>query len=183
MDKAKRKKIIIISIIVLVIIGIFLLIWSLSDRLGPGTPATNEQPEFIPPSANLEYKSVEPSQTSTEFNAINLAKNFAARFGSWSTDSQGYNLAELEPLSTSRMKGYLNSITIDNAEEFNGVTTKALSAEIISLGGGQARVLVGTQRIAIDKDLKETVYYQDIELWLVAAGDQWLVDRVTWQED
>lgn len=182
MDQAKKKKIIWISIISLVLIGLLLLIFKLRDVGGPAGPEVIEQPEFIPPSANLEYDpTMEPSLTNTEFTVINLAKSYAERFGSWSTDNLGHNLEELLPLSSNRMKNYLNSIKLDPATEFNGITTKSISAEILFIDTARAEVMVRTQRITTDDSLAETVSYQDIQISLVNSGNTWLVDTAFWQ--
>src|SRR3989344_5640077 len=164
MDKQKKKKIIIAAVIILVLIGVLWLIWRLGrEPEVPLPPPEEPQPIFQVPSADLEFRPITQSPlTDTEFSIINLAKNFAARFGSWSTDNQGHNLAELEPLSTSRMKYYLQNIPRETSEQFMGVSTKRLAAEILSLTANRAEVLVGTQRIETGDDLREKVYYQEI---------------------
>jgi len=110
MEKEQKKKIIWLLIIVLIILGLLFILFKTADNTikRPSTNETNEPLELTPPSSNLEYNpSVEPAESNTEFDAVNLAKNFVARFGSWSTDSQGHNLTELLPLSTTRMRNYL----------------------------------------------------------------------------
>ena len=182
MDKEKRKKIIRLAIIILVIIGILLIILRLSNRKPDSDPGIDDQPVFTQPSVDLEYDpQTPPSQTTTEFSVENLAKSFAERFGSWSTDNPGHNLIELTPLSTQRMQNYLSSLEADYSNDFNGITTKSISAEISSLTDDEATVMVNTQRVDTDANLNENIYYQDIEIFLTKSDDTWLVNSAYWQ--
>lgn len=182
MDQQKKRKIIILTIIILVLLGILLWVWRLGrEPESPPAPPAEQQPVFQVPSADLEFRPItEAPLNNTEFTIINLAKTFAARFGSWSTDNQGYNLLELEPLSTSRMKNYLRNIPREDSDAFLGVSTKSLAAEIISLESNRAEVLVGTQRVETGDDLRESVYYQDIRVMVLNSGEVWLVDEIKW---
>ena len=185
MDNQKRKKILWWAIIALVIIGLIFLIWSLLQQRAANNP--KEEEEYIPPkidmpSADLEYQEIAPSVAEAEFQAITLAKTYAERFGSWSTDSAGHNLAELAPKSTARMKNYLNSIEANTQAEYSGITTRSLATETLSISDTEAMVTVSTQRTQTKADLSTDIYYQDIEITLIKSGDTWLVDSAYWQE-
>ncbi|RJQ34766.1 hypothetical protein C4566_01805 [Candidatus Parcubacteria bacterium] len=186
MEKSKRKIIILAAIAILVIIILLWLMLRGSDVWQPqnSTPLANDNTSFIPPSKNLAYDpNVVPVFTETEFNVINLAKDFAARFGSWSTDNQGKNLEELLPLSTSNMKNYLAGIELNyDTENFTGISTKSLSAKIKTMDEESAVIIVSTQRIETNSQLEDKVYYQDIEIQASKIGDKWLVDAANWQE-
>jgi hypothetical protein len=184
MDKEKRKKIIWIAIIILVILGLLWLLLRSTDLYRPGSgDITNEIINIPVPSSNLQYDpDLPPAQTSTEFDIENLAKNFASRFGSWSTDNPGKNLQELLPLSTGSMQNYLQSININNdTDGFSGITTKSISSEILSVSDSDAEVMVGTQRVETNNNLEENVVYQDIKIMIVKSGSRWLVDGAYWQ--
>lgn len=183
MDSKRRKKII-IAIIILVIIGVLFLVWRLGQEpfIPTGRPP-EQKPIFKAPSASLEYQPLETAPISdVEFSILNLAKSYVSRLGSWSTDNQGHNLQELEPLSSAKMREYLVSIPRQMADKFSGITTKSISAEILSLENTVAEVMVNTQRIETAADLKQNVYYQDIKIFLVKGGVGWLVDDVRWQD-
>lgn len=184
MDNQKRKKILWWAIIALVIIGVIFLIWSLLQQQAATLP---EEEEYVPPkiemkSLDLEYQPLEPSVDQAEFEAVTLAKTYAERFGSWSTDSAGHNLAELAPKSTSLMRSYLNSIESDQNAEYQGISTRALSTETLSISESQAKIMVSTQRTETNTDLSTSVFYQDIEITLLKSSDNWLVDSAYWQE-
>jgi hypothetical protein len=183
MEMDRRKKIIIIVVAFLVILGVLFLIWRLSDRGTKIEPIdTEEQPVFEAPSASFEFQPLAPTQTGAEFAVGELAKNFAERFGSWSTDNPGANLKELSPLSSATMVSYLNNLqTTYETDEFFGVSTKSLSSAIVSFGPTQARVLVKTQRVEKKGDAPDNVFYQDIEIALIKSGETWLVNSASWK--
>ncbi|MFA5126889.1 MAG: hypothetical protein WC465_02720 [Patescibacteria group bacterium] len=187
MTAQNRKRIIIISIIILVLVGIFLIIWRLTNFGNPRIEdKTNEAPKFVAPSAKLEYKDVPPAVNNTEFTVMNLARNYAERFGSWSTDQPGHNLEELYPLSTTKMIKYLKTLNTDTSQsQFSGVSTKTITAEIENLNSQTAEVFVKTQRLETKTSgpaLVEDTIYQDIKVSLVKSGEDWLVDGAYWQE-
>ena len=181
----KRKKI--LWIVVIIILLLALLLWVIrtsNDNSQIDGQLDKEPPVFTPPSAQIEYEDVEvPEASPTEFSAINLAKNYVARFGSWSTDNQGNNLNELLPLITSRMQDYLRNIELDfEAEKFKGITTKSLTANVVSMTDNQAEILIGTQKIETNDKLEQKIYYQDASVKLVKSADKWLVDEFYWKE-
>jgi hypothetical protein len=185
MDKEKRKKILIITTIVVLILALLLWVLRTSDQSPNGNDNVNEGvPIFTPPSAQIKNEVPEiPKDNPIEFSVINLAKTYTARFGSWSTDNRGNNLKELIPLSTTKMQTYLSSIDVDfEVEEFNGVTTKSLSAKILDIDDDSASVLVSTQKIETNGDLEKNVYYQEAELSLLNLNGEWLVDEFDWKK-
>lgn len=186
MDQAKKKKLIWLTIIVLVLVGVFLIFWILLNRgEQPSGPGEEQKPvpQFKVPSAELQFNSSTPPQESdTEFAMLSLAKSYVERYGSWSTDNQGHNLVELMPLSTTRMQTSLKSFVPDyNVTEFSGLTTKSLSAEILSSDSNSGTVLIGTQRIKTSTKPLPEIIYQDVEVRLLMSGDKWLVDGVSWK--
>ena len=186
MDKSKRRKIILIIAIILIIVGVLLWILRMANIINPAlNNNVNKQPEFKPASANIEFDAnIKPSISSDELGAINMAKNYAERLGSWSTDQPGKNIKELESLSTNKMVRYLKSMDIDYQQtDYTGVSTKSLSTKTESFSSSEAIVLVSTQRIETKADLSQVVYYQDIRINLVKSKDQWLVDGAFWQEE
>lgn len=186
MEESRKKKIMIAAIVLIIIILAFLF-WVLRTKdQQSNNQNTNEQPviNFTPPSANLEYKQPDtPKETNLEFDAVNLAKIYAERFGTWSTDNPGHNLDELMPLSSSAMRNYLSGINLDSqADKFSGMTTKAISYKIDNLDDNEADITVSCQRIKTNADLSQEVSYQNIEISMARSNDQWLVTSAFWQE-
>lgn len=191
MDDKKRKKILWIAIALFVVMAVLFLIIRLSDQepevTNQNPEAVENQPVFEPKSVDLDLESVEVeaelgTESNVEFTVVNLAKSYASRFGSWSTDNKGKNLEELLSLSTKSMKDFLSSRDLGPDEGiYTGVTTRSLSAKIESLDDSTAEVLVGTQRVETDDSLNDTIYYQNILISLQRFGDTWLVSKAVWE--
>lgn len=190
MDNSKKKKIFWLVVIILVIIGVLFFFLVIRDKNTTEiVPEGNETtPEFTAPSANIKFDpELEPKVGSTEFSVINLARNYVERLGSWSTDNQLHNLEELIPLSSASMRNYIESVQANyENQNFEGITTKSLSAKIVYSDDISAEVSVMTQRIktskkASDSDLKQEVYNQSAMVYIIKSGSTWLVDDVEWQ--
>lgn len=179
-----KRKSVWITLLVLVVLALAWLIFSLWPKnAGPNIYSTEDQPIFKPESPNLVAQPL--TLADKDENVVQtLSRNFAARFGSWSTDNQGANLQQLKSLGTQKLQAYLDNIKINyQTPEFYGVETKSLSSEIKSLDSetGTAQVLVNTQKTEINSKGEEHVYYQKVLFDLVKSGDNWLVDVVKWQ--
>ncbi len=179
-----KRKSVWITLLVLVVLFLGWLIFSLWPKnTVPNIYTTEDQPVFKPESPQLTAKPL--TLADKDENVVQtLSRNFAARFGSWSTDNQGANLQQLKSLGTKKLQTYLDNIKINyQAAEFYGVEAKSLSSEIKSLDSetGIAQVLVNTQKTEVNNKGEEHVYYQKVLIDLVKANDNWLVDIVKWQ--
>lgn len=116
-----------------------------------------------------------------------VAITFTERFGSFSNQDGSSNLASLSAISTARMKSFLGvqkeAQETSGGDKYYGIITKALLVEIIEQDEefGRAKVVVSCQR----QENKGTtsnprVFYQDLTVKLVKAGDGWKVDFVEW---
>jgi len=115
----------------------------------------------------------------------------AERLGSYSTDTANFkNLKDAQFLMTEKMRGevdnMINSYTkILNSNNYYGVTTKALSVDVLDqsdLNNGVAKVMVSTQKVeTINKDNPVIkTKYQKMEMILIKKG-KWLVDSAVWK--
>lgn len=109
----------------------------------------------------------------------------AERYGSYSSQNDFSGLKEIQLLATDNLKAYLDSqigSSHDNGLVYQGVTTKALAADINLLANGQkAEVAVKAQRQLISEDRQEQVSYQTLSMKLIKEGDAWRVDYLKWQ--
>ncbi len=185
-----RKKIIIISIIVLVLAGLAIALL-LTDKSffspQPVTPDNNQNANTGVPQVNKGALPIMPLVTlkPAEQSAVTVARNFAERYGSFSSDSQFLNLEEVKLISTAKMQialeqGKAKMIT---GQGFYGVSSKALKTEIKNLddAGGKAKIIVSLQRSERKDGANDYVYYQDLDLSLIKSGESWLVDSANWQ--
>lgn len=179
----KRKSVLITILSFVLIVLALLALILLPKTEEPNIYSTEDQPIFKPASPELEMQKIQVADK--DENVVQtVSRNFAARFGSWSTDNQGANLQQLKSLGTNKLKNYLDNIQINyQTEEFYGVETKALSSEVKSLDieAGTAQVLINTQKTEVNSKGEEHVYYQKVLIDLLKVEDKWLVDVVKWQ--
>lgn len=127
--------------------------------------------------------------TVAEFTSI--AKLAAERFGSYSSDTHNFaNLRDTRYLMTDKMKqwtdDFISNLLIDNSlpQEYYGVTTKALSVNIISHNKKQdAEVVVSCQKIETkgsDNPISATEY-EDLRIKMLFIGEKWLIDELRWE--
>lgn len=184
MDK-KKKKFLWLAIVILVIIGLIWLIMSLLkfEPVDDSIYSIDSQPRFETNSPEFTEPVAISPEKSTEFTIENLSRTFAERFGSWSTDNPGQNLADLNAIITTNFETELANLISYQERDFYGVTTKAISTKIQSLNesGGEAQVLVSTQRVSTDEDLNQNTEYQNIVVSLVFYDNNWLVNQAEWQ--
>ncbi len=180
-----KRKAVWITLLVVVVLTIVWLIFSLWPKSSePNIYSTEDQPIFKAESPSLSVMPTLTLANQDENTVQTLSRNFAERFGTWSTDNQGVNLQQLKSLGTKKLQTYLDNIKINyQTAEFYGVTTKALAPEIKTLDSdnGTAQVLVSTQKIEVNEKGEEHIYYQKVLIDLVKFEDTWLVDVVKWQ--
>lgn len=133
--------------------------------------------------------SSEPEHKTNETDLINVAKAFAERFGSYSNYSNYSNFSDLQIFMTSKMRDWAENYVADlrkssqAADEYFGVTTKAISGKILNYQeGSEAMVLVTVQRRESGSDVNAgQSYIQDIEITVNNINGSWLVDSAYWQ--
>ncbi|HTM69013.1 MAG TPA: hypothetical protein VL426_07010 [Candidatus Binatia bacterium] len=130
-----------------------------------------------------------PKKADERNNLRATAKSFAELFGSFSTEGNYQNIVDAEFYMTPALKAWADSYVAEQrakppAANFFGTTTRALSVDITAYdqAAGTASVTVKTQR----RETGSTggaavVYYQDLKLEFVKAGDAWKVNTATWQ--
>lgn len=185
-EDKRRLYIIIGAVILLIIIGLALW-WFLWPRPKPVTNPTQAEPVVIdgatyePPVALPPTPERAAQEQNFPLDLKQLAMSFAERYGSYSSDEPAKNLEELKVFMTAAFASQVKPPeTADGV--FSGISTKALSAELMSNGGNQAAVLVKTQRSqTVGTAVEPRVYYQDLELALVKSGTEWKVDAAVWQ--
>lgn len=115
------------------------------------------------------------------------ASAFAERFGSYSNQSNYENLTDLKYFMTTKMKKWVdNKVASKDYSKSNdiyyGITTRAMKAEIKSLGSTTALINVKTQRQEfVGADMNSKVSYRDISITFKKEGNVWKVDSAYWQ--
>jgi len=195
------KKILIIVIILVVMGGVLLFLSSQKtppkELITNNLPITNQPTLTNQPISNQEIilpRELRPEEKLALLkNELKIkARNFAERYGSFSTDARFENLRDLKKEMTSRLwqeiENYISikEKSLDEArdkeliEEFYGVTTRALNVEEISFSEDKAEYLISCQREEIKGTQVPRVFYQDLELTMVREKEEWKIDYVAW---
>lgn len=194
MNKKQIKILIITFIVILLIVFlVFLLINGKEEIINRGE---NTQP--ITNSDNIDFNSESKIVNSLivgqveekdplELTIRMIAKNFAERYGTWSSHNKTDNFKSARIYTTSAMESKIDDFIINNeklSEDYDGyygVTAKALNINIINLNDSEAKVSVSIQqREILGKELEENINYLNLELELIEYNGNWLVDNAQW---
>ena len=193
----RRRFFIIIGAVIVIALVVFLFWWLFVRQPSQNLPAgnTNGNGNFsdqLPVSKPIivEPKNQSPvSQPDVEATMKTVARTFAERFGSFSSETNFSSLEDARSLMTQKMytsaKSYIASqLAKYQAGSYYGITTVALSAKITAYdaGAGQATAVVSTQRReAKISTANPRIFYQTLHLTLVSNQGGWQVDQASWQ--
>ncbi|OGH63428.1 MAG: hypothetical protein A2848_02615 [Candidatus Magasanikbacteria bacterium RIFCSPHIGHO2_01_FULL_50_8] len=194
--EAETKKITLLIVAALVVVTlVFAVIFYFRSSGGSENNETNETTvtpnaleqraaptvvEEVAPEQLVQQQT--PPEDSKEAQLKRVSIDFAARFGTYSSDAQAENLKQLLPQLSGDLKQWAEkniaaAVTV-SADSFTAVTTVALSAKIISQSTSKAMVEVSTQRTYVN-GTDARVVYETATLSLVKSGS-WQVESVTW---
>jgi hypothetical protein len=192
----KRNKIIIVLIAVIAIIILFLIfLWWFANRPKPSVMVNINQGVEVPAglptaSVNANGNILPVDQSDVEAEIRSAAMSFSERFGSYSSQNNFSNLDALSDLMTLKMKAWVESYKLSQPqasdEMYYGITTKAMSAQIVSYDDnlGRAGIVVVTQRQeTIGSTLEPKIFYQNIKLDLIKGNGGWKVDVAQWDKE
>ena len=190
----RKKTIIILAVIIIIIIGLAVALMLTDENFfNPQSKDTQaditgsiSQPAINANQPDQELPAApEPVLTQNEQFLTTVARNFAERFASYSTDSHAANLVEVKLLASAKLSAKLDGLINSSGSqgEYYGVSSKVLKVKINNLNeaAGEAEVTVSLQREETDAQNKQLVYYQDLYLNLISSGSDWLVDSFAWQ--
>lgn len=187
---SRRSKIFLIVVLAIILILALVLIIFERGRAPTGTgtettpTGTTSRP---PPLPGLPTPTViePPPPGPVEQNPEAIAMDFTERYGSYSNQGDYQNLRDLFPQMTTGLRARTESFIASNplgTGDYSGVTTRALSLEVLSRTDTNATMTVSTQRQeATETNQAARIYYQTARLTLVKSGLKWLVDSFEWQ--
>ena len=161
---SKKKITIIVIIIVIIGVAIAILLTDESffsplatqDQLiAPEDQLTDEPNQNSNENSNLPIFEIKEESilpviklSPNEQTLLSVARSFAERYGSYSTDSNFDNLRESRLLTTSSFAQKLDKLieTSFLGEEFYGISSKVVKSKILELNEDNARVELNVQR-------------------------------------
>lgn len=190
MEESEVKRTLVLSIAALAVVAIVfgLIFYFKSSKtevpeVVVTTEVVGEEGVAVPdpaPAPKLERPQKLP-EDSKEAQLKRFCLDFVARFGTYSTDGESMNLVQLMPLLSGDLKVWAQARLSPQSKTsaFSGVTTKALSAKVVSQTTRDASVVVSSQRTYVD-ETGTRVVYEEATLSLVNSGG-WQVNAVSWK--
>lgn len=183
----RSKVLLIITIIVLIIMAVVIYLMKSRGATAPVDTTPVLPSEGAPGTPPGNVPAAVPITVSTPFaTAEATARSFVERWGSFSTESDYQNVADLYPLMTTSMRSWADSYVRDQRKnqtlgEFFGVTTRAMKTETLEDKAGTVKIEVTTQRVETKGILAPRSYYQTMDVSLIKNGDSYLVDGAWWK--
>lgn len=116
-----------------------------------------------------------------------LARSFAERFGSYSSNAAYENIRNLKVLMTPSLQAWADRFVADAEQtatgEYYGVTTTAFTTryDAYDADEGTATLTIGTQRREVRSvSAPATISTQDLRLVFTRDDGNWLVDEAEW---
>lgn len=187
----QRKTLIILGIAAVVIIGLAIVLLLAGDSFF--------NPSGVNENQNVNQAAEQPATTtapaiqpisrlsSGEQPMATVARNFAERFASFSTDNNYLNLEEVKLLATTRLKAELDKIMAQGRKSaelssYYGVSSKVVKLTVEEFNESASKVIITLQRQETKAGQPSSVRYQNLNLSLIKAGESWLVDSFAWGE-
>ena len=193
MTKKQIRILIITFIVILLIVFVVFLLTNNGDEIeniDTGPTNINNSNNNTELESEIIVKSVveEKKEDATSLKIKSVAKNFAERYGTWSTHNKGENFESAKVYATSRMESIIKDFVANNEklsddyDGYYGVTAKALSVSIINLEDSSASLSVSVQQLeTLGEDLEKNTSYKELNLELIKYKDDWFVDDAEWE--
>lgn len=190
---SRRKKQLLIAVAILVVLAVLLFgVWWFWNRTAapsvPTPPAPTGEPTTLPPTTDTPLPAT-PSLSTGDQNAVRLARLFAERFGTFTSQSDFEGVRELAPLATASFATWIESQYVSDlrtkypAGTYAGQTTTAMGTTVRSSSETAAEIEVRTQREATTEQSAPVVTNPVLVVSLVKQGDAWFVDAAKWERE
>lgn len=182
----RKKQALLIGLLILAIILAILLFWRRAPQApAPATVVVNQQETTITPTPTPSSREQQEVRNGTA-SLQALAKTFAERYGSFSSESDFANIRDVLPLMTDAYRAESERFiaTAETPEELYTVTTRVITVTVdeASEANGYAKLTLNTQREESHGDVQNiSVRYQPLVLEFVFSSGAWKVSSATWQ--
>lgn len=185
MTPEKRRNIL-IAAIVLIVIAILIALFFLLRRPAAPEPVIPEDTQVQDVVDTTPTTPLRPPVSPAQASAQTVTRNFAERFGTYSTDVAFTNISEVQELTTPEYYAALQGqvYTLPEGTEYQGRTTRAISVE--QTGGAEASgamtftVTVQHELTTADRS-SSALEYQTAIVSVEQRGSAWLVSNFAWQ--
>lgn len=116
-----------------------------------------------------------------ELLAKQVARIFVERFTTYSNQNDNAHIADALELSTESMQQWIKTQTLNNSNEYQGVTTRVLSNSVTSIDDVNAVIEIAAQQE--QRSATESVIVQKTgRVELTKIGETWLVQGLFWNK-
>lgn len=191
----RRRAILVVLLALLLLAAIVGIVLFLTRAIGgqPGTsgpvvePAPIEETETTPTTEEKFVNpliSVEPA-SDARIESRQIAELFAERYGSYSNQGDYRNLRDLLPVMTTRYRAeteaFLEGAETPVGQPYEGVTSRRISTDVRDVDEDSAVIAISLQQSRVVGASDPTVGYRILRMELRKVGEDWYVDRATWE--
>jgi vacuolar-type H+-ATPase catalytic subunit A/Vma1 len=181
---SRRAKVILI--LVLFLLALFLLWWLLRKEEPAPSPRAREAPAAEVKKEEVSLVAplvVRESADEEEAGAIAVARMFAERYASFSSESDFANVKDLFPLMTLslREREEARIRAAGSGGEYLGITSSVVTMSTITMNENEAMIEAGLQRRVTEGEARtEETRYETLRLQLLKENGSWFVTEVGW---
>lgn len=190
MDTEQRRKIIIISVAVLIILAMFVggwWLWQGINEPAAVTPATEEGDTNTVETTPTKPAPVTrtPEQEKNQ-SASRLARLFAERFATFTSQGNFEGIRELGVVTTNNFQSWAETQYIPKLQQehpninYTGQTTKVLSVTVTKANESEATAVAEVQQEKTSES-RNIVSYTTLTINMVYQNGTWLVDSAYFQ--
>ncbi|MBP9828334.1 hypothetical protein KBC55_04280 [Patescibacteria group bacterium] len=174
-----------LGVVIALILLILFLVLNRRQAVLPDTAPQNNLPSTsqATPSTTLTPTQLAQVPEPQAVSAQTIARTFAERIGSYSSEADFANLDDVAALGTAKLQAKIENMkaTTVLGESYYGISTTILGLDEISSTETTQVINVRTQRQeAVGSPGNVAVRYQTLEVTLLFDGTGWLVDDFVW---
>jgi hypothetical protein len=184
MTKKHKIEMILAAGVVIVLLLVLLFLWR-KDVPIDTSPEVSQRP--LPSTTAMPSVDPQDIPSAQAVSAETVARVFAERFGSYSSESDFANIDDVLLLATPQLQQSLRTLAEQSRSRlqdgmYYGTSTRVLSVVITEQTETATTLSCMTQRISsVDNPGNSTTTYQTLVLTLLKIGEEWKVDGYTWK--
>ncbi|MEK9156519.1 MAG: hypothetical protein AAB448_00030 [Patescibacteria group bacterium] len=186
----ERRRVIEVTIAAAVLLALMFVVWFITRDTAEEQVVEEEKTQTLPATNTTEKPTtINPADVPQvqEVSAGTIARTFVERIGSYSSESDYQNVADVSRIVTAELAAKLEEDAEDARAQspdnggYYGISTSYVGAKNIEESEAAITLLVQTQREeSFGSPGNSTVRYQTVEVTLIKEGKNWKVSEYTW---
>lgn len=196
MEDHHRLYTIIGIVVALGVIGVLVYLFFFQAQEVPADepqPAPIVEPDMTPPPSIIfpltdeeeenqasQQVRTQPSEEAQQNFVKNLARTFAERFGTYSTQNGNVHIEDALELASPSMADWVAAQEVQQGSVYEGATLTVVEIEVTEFNGSTAEVRMGAQE-ALNDGSSVTTKYKNGRAELIYLNGTWKVDALYWE--